>query len=57
MLEILIDNIFVMFGGRVVQQIVGIPMCTSCAPVLDDMFLYSHESDLIKGLLQKTKRS
>ena len=29
MLELLIDNIFVIFGGRVFQQTVGIPMCTN----------------------------
>lgn len=55
-LEILIGNIFIMFRGRVVQQIVGIHMCTSRAPVFDGLFLYSHESDLIKGFLKKTKR-
>ena len=26
MLEFLVDNIFVVFGGKVFQQIVGIPM-------------------------------
>jgi hypothetical protein len=31
--EILIDNIFVMFGGRIFQQTVGIPMGTKCAPL------------------------
>jgi hypothetical protein len=33
MLECLIDNIFVMFGERVFQQIVGIPKGTNCAPL------------------------
>ena len=36
MVEILIDNIFVIFGGRVFQQTVGIPMGTNCAPLLID---------------------
>ena len=36
----LIDNIFVMFGGRVFQQ-----MGTNCAPLLADLFLYSYEVD------------
>jgi hypothetical protein len=31
MLEFLIDNIYVMFGGRVYQQKVGIPMGTNSA--------------------------
>jgi hypothetical protein len=32
MLEFLIDNIFVMFGGRVFQQTVGISMGANRAP-------------------------
>jgi hypothetical protein len=39
MLEFFIDNIFVMFGGRVFQQTVGIPMGTNCAPLHADLFL------------------
>ena len=38
MLEFLVDNIFVVFGGKVFQQIVGIPMGTNCAPLLADFF-------------------
>ena len=33
MLEFLVDNIFVVFAGKVFQQIVGIPMGTNCAPL------------------------
>jgi hypothetical protein len=40
MLEFLIDNIFVSFGGTLFQQAVGIPMGTNCAPLLADLFLY-----------------
>ena len=36
MREFLIDNIFVIFGGRVFQRIVGIPMGTNCALLLAD---------------------
>ena len=53
---ILIDNIFVIFGGRVFQQIVGIPMSTNCAPLLADLFLYSYKADLIQGLLKKNEK-
>ena len=48
MLEFLIDNIFAMFSGRVLQQTVGIPMGTNCAPLLADLFLYSYEADFIQ---------
>jgi hypothetical protein len=54
MLEFLIDNIFVIFGGRVFQ--VSIPMGTYCAPLLADLFLYSYEADFIQGLLKKNEK-
>ena len=56
MMEFLIDNIFVQFGGRVFQQFqqtIGIPMGTNCAPLLADLFLYSYESDFLDGLLKQ----
>jgi hypothetical protein len=53
MLEFLIDNIFIMFGGRVFQQTVGIPMGTNYVPLLADLFLYSYEADFSR----KTKGS
>ena len=56
MLEYLIDNIFVIFGGRVFQQTVGIPMGTICAPLLADVFVYSYEADFIQGLLNKNEK-
>jgi hypothetical protein len=33
MLEFIIDNIFVSFGGTLFQQVVGIPMDTNSAPL------------------------
>ena len=45
MLEFVVDNIFVVFGEKVFQQIVGIPMDTNCAHLLADIFLYSYEAD------------
>jgi len=35
-ISMLIDNIFVFFGGTLFQQVVGIPMGTNCAPLLAD---------------------
>ena len=52
----MIDNIFVIFGGRVFQQTVGIPMGANCAPLLADLFLYSYEAELIQGLLKKNEK-
>ena len=50
MLNFLIDNIFVEFGGQIFQQSVGIPMGTNCAPLLADLFLYSYEAEFIQTL-------
>ena len=47
MLTFLVDNIFVVFEGKVFQQIVGIPMGTNCCPLLADIFLYSYEADSV----------
>ena len=55
MLEFLVDNIFVVLGGKVFQQIVGIPMGTNCAPLLADIFLYSYEAEFIQSLLSTGK--
>ena len=56
MLEFLVDNIFVVFAGKVFQQAVGIPMGTNCAPLLADIFLYSYEADFIQSLLSAGKK-
>ena len=56
MLQFLIDNIFIMFGGRVFQQTVGMPTGTNYVLLLADLFLYSHEADFIQGLLKKHEK-
>jgi hypothetical protein len=56
MLELLIDNIFVIFGERVFQEKVGIHMGTNCAPLLADLFLNSYEADFIQVFLKKNER-
>jgi hypothetical protein len=47
MLNFLIHNIFVVVGGQIFQQSVGIPMGTNCASLLTDMFLYSYGAEFI----------
>ena len=56
MLEYLIDNIFVEFGGRIFQQRIGIPMGTNCAPLPTCLFLYSYEAEFVQSLLQVGKK-
>ena len=53
MLEFLVDNIF---GEKVFQHIVGIPIGTSCAPLLADKFMYSYEAESIQSLLSARKK-
>jgi hypothetical protein len=55
MLEFLIDNIFVSFGGALFQQVVGIPMGTNCASLLADLFVYSYESEFLQNLVKYKK--
>ena len=56
MLEILVDNIFVVLAGKVFQHIIGIPMDTNCATLLADIFLYSYEAEFIQSLLSAGKK-
>ena len=56
MLEFLVDNIFVVFAGKVFQQIIGIPMGTNYAPFLADIFLYSYEVEIIQSLLSTGRK-
>ena len=56
MLEFIVDNIFVVFAGKVFQQIIGIPMGTNCAPFLADIFLYSYEAEFIHSLLSTGRK-
>ena len=54
--SIVIDNIFAMFVGRVFQQTVGIPMGIYCAPLLADLFRYSHETNFVQGFLKRNEK-
>jgi hypothetical protein len=52
-LDSLVHNIYVVFGGQVFQQPVGIPMGTNCAPLLADLFLYSYKAECYR-MITKT---
>ena len=47
-----LDNIYVRFGDKIFRQTVGIPMGTNCAPLLVDIFLFSHESSFMQELTE-----
>ena len=57
MVNFLIDNIYVEFGGVIFQQTIGIPMGTNCAPLLADLFLYTYEAEFIKKLLAQKQKN
>jgi hypothetical protein len=52
MLGFLVDDICVVFGDQFFQQSIGIPMGTNYAPLLADLFLYSHEAEFVQKLLR-----
>ena len=56
MIEFLVDNIYIRFGGQLFRQMVGIPMGTNCAPLLADLFLYSYEKEFLDKLIKEGKR-
>ena len=56
MTECLVDNIYVRFGEQLFRQRVGIPMETNFAPLLADMFLYSHENEFLEKLVKEGQR-
>ena len=47
MVEVFFNNIFALFGLRIFQQTVGIPLDANCIPLFVDLFLYSYEADVI----------
>jgi hypothetical protein len=57
MLEFLIDDIFVVAGGQIFQQFVGITIGTNCARLSEDLVLNSHEAIHIQKLLQEKKQN
>ena len=52
MIELLVDDIYVRFGGWLFRQIVGIPMGRNCAPLLADLFLYSYENEFLDRVIK-----
>ena len=56
MIEFLVDNIYVRFGGQLFRQMVAIRMGTNCAPLLADLFLYSYENEFLDKLIKEGKR-
>ena len=56
MIEFLVDNIYVRFGGQLFRQMVGIPMGTNSSPLLANLFLYFYENEFLDKLIKEGKR-
>ena len=46
----LLDTIYISFGNKLYKQIVGIPMGTNCASLVDNLFLFCYERDFMTSL-------
>ena len=49
-LTFLLDNIFIRFGTKLYNQVVGIPMGTNCAPLVADLFLFYYKRGFMISL-------
>ena len=56
MIQCLIYNIFVQFGGCLFCQVIRIPMGTNCAPLLADLYLYSYENEFPDNMIRSGHR-
>ena len=56
MIEFLIHNIFVQFGGCLFRQVIGIPMEMNCGPLLADLFLCSYENEFLDNMMRSGHR-
>ena len=57
MIEVLVDNTYVRFGGQLFRQMVAVPMGTNCAPLLAGFSLYSYENEFLDKLIKEGKRT
>ena len=55
-IEFLVDNIYIRFGGQLFQQTVGIPMGPNYVSLLADSFPYSYENEFLHKLIKEGKR-
>ena len=56
MIEFFIDNIFMQFGGCLFRHVTGVIMGTNCAPLLDELFLYSYKNEFLDNMIRSGYR-
>ena len=53
MVEFLIDNIFVQFGGCLFRRVIEISMGTNSVRLLADLSLYSYETEFLDNMMRR----
>ena len=53
LVNIIIDNSYILFHDKVFRQIIGIPMGTNCAPFLANIFLHVYEYEYLVKLIEQ----
>jgi hypothetical protein len=56
-INLIVDNIYVLFGDQVFQQSVGIFMGTNCVSLLKNIFLYLYEAEFVQKLLRDNTKN
>ena len=54
-LHYVLDSILIRFGSKLYRRIVGIPMDTTCASLVADLFLFCYERDFMLSLSDNTQ--
>ena len=50
-IKVIVDNSYICFHENIYRQVIGIPMGTSCAPYLANIFLHVYEYDYLQSLV------
>ena len=53
LINIVIDNAYIMYDGNIYRQVVGIPMGTNVAPFLANIFLHVYEHEYLSKLVDQ----
>ena len=52
LINLIIDNCYIVFHGKIYQQTIGIPMGTNCAPFFANIFLHVYEYEYLTSLIE-----
>ena len=50
-INVIVDNSYICFHDQIYRQVIGIPMGTTCAPYLANIFLHVYEYDYLSNLV------